>query len=350
MTNQNISDISLAEKNKSLINTPNINLNTFRISVIGEPRMYANGNQQCKIEIQAEKQIYNIATNRWETKPLSNAEIQNIKIVSYSSNLNASLPNGWFYDTNKNEYDIGIASNLSSAREIISEDFDLNTEALTSHNDVSHIEYNLSSFEIFNRYVRCRSSIEIQPEKLMATIRLENGETYSTHSIANQSSVTITPIAPYKITIDKLLDGNYERALELSTIAVDIYYWKLPNNLKIKNFSFGTNYQTHGPLPLYAFVNKNYKTRAHVAGVIQTNVNTLNVNQIYTLENINHNIPLRINSGLECLRIIWYSVKANSTPGINERLHCTITDNFGCLSSFYFESFNDYREVRILNG
>ena len=76
MTEQKKVQINTTELSSAEPRAANMQLDTFKISVVGESRMYANGNQQCKVEVQVDKQIYNESTSRWDSKPLSSNEIQ----------------------------------------------------------------------------------------------------------------------------------------------------------------------------------------------------------------------------------------------------------------------------------
>jgi hypothetical protein len=353
MTEKKIVQLTTAEVSNVETRAANVQLSSFKIAVVGEARMYANGNQQCKIEIQVDKQIYNETTSRWDSKPLSSNEIQSIKIVSYSSDLNASLPRGWYYDIDKNEFDVGFLSSGFSARSVLSAEEPISYSSDMERSDLPRSEMSMpidfrASFEIYNRYLRCSSSVAIQPEKLMAVIKLDNGQTYSTHSIAGESNITVIPVRAYRIAVNDLLNPRRVDALTYMIFMydVDVYYWQLPNGLKIKREDFSG--EGFSGVKIVFVSDKIHDKRLYKSAIIKKDVTSLSLKDIFSPV-MNQDIPLEGNDRfIRALRTS--SIFEKATGVYDNRVNYKVTDNFGCEHKFIFKSKDNYNLIEILDG
>ncbi|APJ04351.1 hypothetical protein [Silvanigrella aquatica] len=338
MTNLNIdqrTDNILSPKSST------INLDVFRIEIIGDSRMYANGNQQCKVEIQARKLVYNAVTSQWEKKDLSNNEKNSIKVVSYSSNLNSSIPTGWYCDNDKNEFDQGIISSRMES-DVDSEIANIETQFDTSS---SENRSDNRSFEVINRYIRCSSNVPIQSQKLMAVIKLDDGTTETTHSVANQSSVVITPVTAIKVGVKDLLDHRREDSYSKDKIDVDIYYWKLPYNLTVRNEEILNTFYSNSKLCYFVDI---YSSKTSFkSAVIRKDATYITPYEIY--EKTNNHDKIWLVSDYRHLRALRMCFNTGANGG-DIRLNWNISDNFGCVHKFIIKSKDNYNLIELLDA
>ncbi|WP_186650397.1 hypothetical protein [Fluviispira vulneris] len=347
MTNENISRQNTTEKFQNIQNYSVLNLGWFKITSIGEPRMYANGNQQCKVEIQVEKLVYDEQNSRWVRQSLSNNEINNIKIAEYSANVFASLPSGWFKDDTKNKFDFGfIPGSFSESDE---SSLDVNSDKNFETNLIEDGFLSVTeraSYQVFTRYLRCSSSVPIQPQKLMATIKLDNGQTYSTHTVNDESYVTITPIAPYRINVGNLLNHRRDDAYTANGYDVDIYYWQLPYSLRILEEAFSGQGYTSSKL-LY-FTDKKPKSKRFICATIKSNVTYLTIKDIVDYVNDTSSVNLKENN--QFIRALRFAFNSHVSTNYDNRMSYNITDNFGCVHKYIFNSIENFNMLTISNG
>jgi hypothetical protein len=344
VSGQNKTVATMTETSKIVLDAGSVKLDTFKISAVGDPRMYANGYQQCKLEILADKQVYNNGTSQWETKPLSGSEIQSMRIVVYSSNANASLPDGWFYDTEKNEFDQGFISGDKSAIKTTAKS-KVKKGSKVSSKKMSKVVNLNAPFEVFNRYLRCNPYVVIQPQKFMAVIRLDNGQTYSTISVANQSFVVITPVVPYRYAVKDLLNVRREDAYSSNGIDIDVYYWQLPYNLSIRREVFIESFYKTPKLAFFS--DAFHRSSGYKSAVIKSDVTSLTPYDIYEATNVRDPIPLKGNG--QYMRALRFTFKFGAHgPDIN--LNWIIIDNFGCANKFIVKTMSDYNLVELLDG
>ncbi|BBH53754.1 hypothetical protein [Fluviispira sanaruensis] len=347
MMNENISGQNTTEKFQDIQNLSSLKLGWFKITPIGEPKMYANGNQQCKVEIQIEKLIFDEKNSIWLKQSLTSAEISSIKIAEFSSNVLASLPNGWYKDDTKNKFDIGFISGTFSEMDEFG--FDVNNDENFAQNSIEDGSLNVTeraSYQVFTRFLRCASSVPIQPQKLMATIRLDNGETYSTHSVSDESYVTITPIAPYRINVGNLLNHRRDDAYTANGYDVDIYYWQLPYSLRILEEVYSG--QGHTSSKLLYFTDKKPKSKRFICATIKSNVSYLTIKDIVDYVNDTSSVNLKENN--QFIRALRFAFNSHVSTNYDNRLSYNITDNFGCVHKYIFNSIENFNMLTISNG
>lgn len=308
----------------------------FTITVIGAnegytDQIYANGNQQCSVAINVQKQVYDDSTGSYTTVPLSQSEKNSITVCMYSSDINAPLPSGWSCDTSKNQYDSGLRGQGYSA-------------SLRSLND-GEASSRTQTWDSITRYIRCGTSVTpLQNYQFMARITLDNGKTYTTHyddgNVSFESKITICPQRPYAIRVSELAARrddpyNYEYA-KGKYVDVDVYYWTLPNNLKIMSDYFsGQGYATPKLVWAYAKNDSNF----FMGMAMHHDVTSLTLGDIGHLpSNVDPATNINISVGANMMRGVRY-LRTDTSSGLYDNLlHWSITDNLGCVSRFVLKS------------
>lgn len=212
-----------------------IKLTTFDIQALDE-QCYANGNQQCQVLVNVKKEQYNDATGLWETLPLTSSEIASVAVVRFSSDINeTNMPDSWFCDTTRNEYDQGtfsMASLKAAAR---------GAKAPAEPAHMNRVSLSSSTSESIQRYIR---SSRVESQKLMARMQLDTGKVYTTNMSDGDdnfhSSIILTATTPLAIDVDQLQhrqetvqDQIYDDFNPDLHQKVTMDYWSLPAGLSI---------------------------------------------------------------------------------------------------------------------
>ncbi|PKF80106.1 hypothetical protein CW749_10505 [Vibrio sp. vnigr-6D03] len=223
---------------------------TFKIEAVGES-FYANGRHQCKVQISVLKQAFE--NGDYVKKPLTESEISSIKVAKFSADTNydsLGMPTEWTTtDVRDTKYNLGTMSDTRSAsvsRRFLEESgvmFDAfpDAKALSLSADVKDDNNNVP--EVFERYV---SGSLTGTEKLMAKMILENetDQTLTTNMSVGEnvydSSINLTAIPPFSISsssLDETIQTEqhqvYDEYKPDITQEINVYFWTLPNNLKI---------------------------------------------------------------------------------------------------------------------
>jgi hypothetical protein len=306
--------------------------------------LYANGNQQCKVFIRIVKKRSDGRNMR--PLALSSSEKANITVLPYSNALRPSQAPGWYCDSVPNEYDEGLWRGTGSV-------------GLTGSPETKAAGTNLPT-EVIYRYMRFNGNeARIHPTRFMACITLDDGTQYSTHmqkegEPAIESSIVITPQTPYSLRVNDLTHERQD-AFTNTDVDVDTYYWTLPGGLRIVNESFINGYPGGKVEWAYGIVDGTSWYRMGIA--IKLGVTTLTLGEIDSRiknqQTKNQVVPL-IDS--DCMmRGAKYACRQSATDerwAYDALMYWTITDNYGCQSTFVLKANNSDKgnRMELLNG
>ncbi|MGQ7861297.1 hypothetical protein ACUN0G_18700 [Pseudomonas sp. 32A] len=209
---------------------PNVRLKTFDIEFpspgggnVVSSEVYLGGKQQCQVDIIVQKEKKN-ADGIWELEAFDEKELESATVVEYSTNPAATMPDGWYCDTKRNEFNMGRWSGLLEAP---------STNAVHSNPIIQPIP-GIGPLENVKRYLRCDQT-SAGSQKFMARITVGN-KTYTTNMLRDninyQSSVTVRSQEPYTLSPERLDHWADTNAFSVSNVDVDIYYWTPPLGLR----------------------------------------------------------------------------------------------------------------------
>ena len=288
--------------------------------------LYANGNHQCKLVIRIIRQISDDG-GTWQDAPLSATEKSSLVVLPCAGELRPQQAKGWYCDLEANQYQQGLWRRNASP----------DTTAASSATDPG----TPPSAEQFYRYMRFNSSeASKQPAQFMASVTLDDGTQYSTQmdngTATFASSVTISPQSCHVLSVQELTLSVQRAFAGVSGSAeVDTYYWTLPNGLRIIEERFSGEGQSTAQL-VYAYsIRDGNKFRIGMA--IRRGVTYLYLNQIDPYLWPQYNGGFAVTNSDSMLRAARYQCVAaytNNNSHYDNSLFWTITDNFGCASTF----------------
>jgi hypothetical protein len=181
--------------------------------------LYANGRQQCKVEMRIVKVTRSAPGQDWVEVPLTTAERQSATLVSYSLNKKEALPEAWYCDNFKNGFNTGLwQKGLED---------DVKSEQPEKEAGPEPF------FSTIDLYLRCDSSRPVVAQRFMGKITVD-GKVYTTKFSEGaqtfHSSVVVHPIKPYVLNGAALIRSDTE-VYKSSGLTIRMYYWALPSGL-----------------------------------------------------------------------------------------------------------------------
>ena len=181
--------------------------------------LYANGRQQCKVEIRIIKVTRSAPGQDWVEVPLTTAERESATLVSYSFNEKETLPERWYCDKVKNSFNTGLwQQGLEEFVESEQPEKDAGPEPFISTIDL---------------YLRCDSSRPVVAQRFMGKITVD-GKVYTTKvsegALTFHSSVVVHPTKPYVLNGGALIRSDAE-VYKSAALTIHMYYWALPGGL-----------------------------------------------------------------------------------------------------------------------
>jgi hypothetical protein len=196
--------------------------------------------------------------------------------------------------------------------------------------------------------MRFDNSVASASTKFMACMTLDagtaNAKTVSTYINTSDHQfdffVTLNPLVPYRLRTSQLkAERDDALSIEYSKdqyLDVDVYYWMLPNNIRILSESFA-NAGFSGKQLRFAYARNEGTLYAGMAIISTATSLTLgDIGILPSSDKVKPSTQVRLlNSGERSLRAARYFCNSVSiSPAYNKELYWTIIDNFGCESRF----------------
>ena len=317
---------------------PDTKLNYFQITVGNNQSttnaLYANGNQQCKVTIEIRKVVWDDDKGDWVKAPLSNKELESLTIRPWSDQLRPPQAPNWDCDTVPNDFTQGLRTAGRASLTVGP------SQVETSAVDAVDAPRSNEAPQIEFRYMK---TTRAQPQQFMACITLDDGKQYTTYqggSSTFNSRIEIQPQNPYVIRVSDLRatrSDAYTKEYEKGNwIDIDVYYWDLPGGLRIYRESFsGQGSQRSKVVHAYVI---NLPKRLNLGAAIKTGVTSLTLGDIagHASTGVSDSTPVPLSGdGVTVLRALREFIDYRSlNPAHNDQLRWTITDNYGCQSTF----------------
>ncbi|MBB3211730.1 hypothetical protein FHW67_000978 [Herbaspirillum sp. Sphag1AN] len=141
--------------------------------------LFANGNQQVTVQVKVEVHLYRDGS--FFMRALTPVERDSIRLRRWSEQLDDYLPDGWFMDYTRNDYDQGVPGHTQPSSEAAA------TRALAPENT-------------FTRYLRAS---KIDTQRFMVVVDIEGYG--SVTSFATDPGATISSMVPLVIPAQTLL-------------------------------------------------------------------------------------------------------------------------------------------------
>ena len=298
--------------------------------------VFASGNSQCKVVIEVVAEV-RLEDGSWQLAKLTESERASATITAHSINPLARLPDGWFCDTEKNKYDIGVRHVLAP-------------EATATH----HQDGAPTQLEVIDRFLRVNPGV-IETQKFMACITL-GGKTYTTNSAEGSklydSSITLRPVRAYALRLSDLTPHYDNAAYKDNSIDVltMVAYWTplvsinlietvgVSNPLHIANEGF--LFQT-ASLGFSSF-------KVKTGGVYSRDQPgaALTLNDVHRGVYASHNPTVRFNERRTILRALYFQYRGLPSTSSSPRNYLIYRDNYGCEHRFRLSS-GPYEPLRL---
>lgn len=298
--------------------------------------VFASGNSQCKVVIEIVAEV-RLEDGSWQLAKLTESERASATITAHSINPRAQLPGGWFCDTNKNKYDIGVRHTLAQ-------------EAMEVHDQ----DDAPTQLEVIDRFLRVSPGV-IETQKFMARIVL-GGKTYTTNSAEGSkvfnSSITLRPVRPYALRLSDLMP-HYDNAAykdDSIKLVTMVCYWTPPTSIRLVETiglsnpvhieNEGLRFQTASVSPDSLVLKIGGVTGKDQLGA------TLTVNDVHRGVYASNNPTVRFNERQTILRALYFSYRGMSYFSSSPRNYMIYRDNYGCEHRFRL-SYARYEPLRL---
>lgn len=324
-------------------------LDVFKISTINNNNnLYANSNQQCSVLVEILKVDWNGNAN--VKSLLTASEKETLVIRPYSAELCPDQAPGWDCEFVKNVYEEGPwRRSLSAQQEAAPPDPAAETALAAAAASPDNMVP-----ERIDRYMKTDRA---QSQRFMACITVD-GKQYSTNysqGLTNFNSyVDLLGIAPYTLRVNDLVspyrDDAYSNKQDKNNhIDVDVYYWYLPGGLKV----IGENFRDWGHgTPLmdwaYGFKKDGWVRMGLALRTATQRVTLYDIDSRVQSKFKNDVVPFLTGDNSYRMRAMRYANEGSPNPSnYNNRLHWTITDNYGCRSAFYLKEENNGNTLKL---
>ncbi|MBO0491833.1 hypothetical protein [Pseudomonas sp. Marseille-Q1929] len=298
--------------------------------------VFASGNSQCKVLIEVVAEV-RLDGGSWQLGKLTESERASATLTAHSLDPLAKLPAGWFCDTDKNKYDIGVRHTL--APEVVDEH---------RHGHAS------TQLEVIDRFLRVNPGV-IETQRFMACITL-GGKTYTTNfaegSKIFDSSITLRPVRAYALRIFDLV-AHYDNAAykddSIKLLAM-VTYWTPPVSIKLvetiglSNPVAIANEGLHFQTATIGFDVIKIKTGG-IVGKDQLGA-TLTMNDVHRGVYASQNPTIKFNERQTILRAVYFQYPGMPNTSSSPRNYLIYRDNYGREHRFRL-SHTPYDPVRL---